>query len=839
MTLPVPDDFARQRQAISTTQVADLSSPGEALDGLAARLADKLVVAWRQGQCRPVEDFLAKYPELQTHPPAALRLVYEEFCLRQELGQEISIDDFAARFPQWDQKLRVLLDCHCLLEAPAADLVFPRIGDVWGDCYVLAELGRGAHGRVFLASQPALADRPVVLKLTPCRGREHLSLARLQHTGIVPLFFARDDPARNLRTLCMPYFGGIPLAQLLEALRGIAPEARTGEHIMQALDKAQEAAPVKLPFKSPFRLVLGKINFMQAICWIGAGLADALQYAHERGLVHLDIKPPNVLLAADGQPMLLDFHLAQAPIRPNQTAPERIGGTLAYMPREQQAAMAALEVGQPIATVVDARADIYSLGALLYEALGGKVPVLPGISPPLHRCNPQVSVGLSDIIARCLAWQAGDRYADAAALAADLRRHLHDQKLKGVRNRSWGERWQKWRRRSPGKFWMAMLAAVAVGAIALAADLTWHSYSEQVATMERKREGAQLALTRGQELVAKHHYDRAVDLFKHGLNLIQDNPDVNSLWNQLRAQLDRVRQLQVRRDLHRAADWIHQEVEAIRYDYVFGSDDLSPQQLRRLQTSCATAWDKRRAIMKRAKTLPAADKQRLQTDLFDLAVILSDVSVRLAPRHEVGAARRHALEILDEAEKLFGPSAVLERERLLQEEALGDRDQGRRSVEGPLRTAWDHCLLARSLMRSQQWRRAEAELDKALDLEPQGFWPNYYQAVCAYESRHYHEAVNGFRVCIALKPTSSACFFNRAQAHAALKQSDKALANYRHVLKGGMDLIGIEPATVHYRIALIYEQQGDRKTAVRNLKKALLVDPQHQAALGLWKRLHH
>src|SRR5262249_11707984 len=154
--------------------------------------------------------------------------------------------------------------------------VFPRIGDVWGDCYVLAELGRGAHGRVFLASQPALADRPVVLKLTPCRGREHLSLARLQHTGIVPLFFARDDPARNLRTLCMPYFGGVTLAQLLEALRGIAPEGRTGEHIMQVLDQAQEAAPVKLPLKSPFRLVLGKINFMQAICWIGAGLADAL-----------------------------------------------------------------------------------------------------------------------------------------------------------------------------------------------------------------------------------------------------------------------------------------------------------------------------------------------------------------------------------------------------------------------------------------------------------------------------------------------------------------------------------------------------------------------------------
>jgi tetratricopeptide (TPR) repeat protein len=346
-------------------------------------------------------------------------------------------------------------------------------------------------------------------------------------------------------------------------------------------------------------------------------------------------------------------------------------------------------------------------------------------------------------------------------------------------------------------------------------------------------------LTRGQALVAKRYYDQAVDTFERGLKPVQDNPDASSLRRQLREQLDRARQLQVMGNLHRAAEWIHQEVESIRYDYVFGSDALSSQQLRGLQTSCATAWDKRRKIMKRSRALPAADQGRLRTDLFDLAVILADVSVRLAPRREVGAARRHALEILDEAEKLFGPSAVLERERLLHAEAPGDRDQGRRTAQGPLRTAWEHCLLARSLMRAQQWRQADAELEKALDLEPQGFWPNYYQAVCAYESRRYHEAVNGFHICIALKPTSAACFFNRAQAHAALKQSDKALRNYRHIFKDGMDLKGIEPAMVYYRIALLYEQQRDRKAAVRNLKKALSMDPQHQAALALWKRLHH
>ena len=72
-----------------------------------------------------------------------------------------------------------------------------------------------------------------------------------------------------------------------------------------------------------------------------------------------------------------------------------------------------------------------------------------GHLPPLHSCNPQVPLGLSDIIAKCLASEAVSRYADAGALAADLWGHLNDMPLKGVANRSAGERWRKWRRRKP------------------------------------------------------------------------------------------------------------------------------------------------------------------------------------------------------------------------------------------------------------------------------------------------------------------------------------------------------------------------------------------------------
>src|SRR5262245_50041786 len=91
-------------------------------------------------------------------------------------------------------------------EEPTEPL-FPACGETFADCQLLVELGSAPQSRVFLATQPLLANRPVVLKLTPCDGQEHLALARLLHAHIVPLHFVQDFPARNLRMMCMPYLG--------------------------------------------------------------------------------------------------------------------------------------------------------------------------------------------------------------------------------------------------------------------------------------------------------------------------------------------------------------------------------------------------------------------------------------------------------------------------------------------------------------------------------------------------------------------------------------------------------------------------------------------------------
>ena len=99
---------------------------------------------------------------------------------------------------------------------------------------------------------------------------------------------------------------------------------------------------MSFPSQGPYRGTLARSTYVQAIAWIGACLADGLQYAHDRGLVHMDIKPSNVLLTGDGQPMLLDFHLARGAIDPADPLPRGLGGTTAYASPEQRAAMASI-----------------------------------------------------------------------------------------------------------------------------------------------------------------------------------------------------------------------------------------------------------------------------------------------------------------------------------------------------------------------------------------------------------------------------------------------------------------------------------------------------------------
>jgi serine/threonine protein kinase/lipoprotein NlpI len=841
------DDYAGQSHSAC--------DPGADREALVAHLAEDMADSWGQGRFHRVEHYLDLHPELRGTLRAVMDLLYEELSLCREHGQPVNPQQVIQRFPHWEAHIKVLLGCMVALEAAPVPAI-PEVGETLGDFRLLAVLGEGGQGRVFLASQISLGDRPVVLKLSARRGDEHLSLARLQHTHIVPLLSASDDLVRHLRILCMPYFGGLTLAAILERLRPHTVDQRAGRHLLQILDAERIAAPVPLPpGRDPVTPFLQRASYVQAVSWIGACLAEALKYAHERGLVHLDLKPSNVLLTADRQPMLLDFHLAREPLRPGDIG-IRFGGTPAYMSPEQKRATAAIREGGAARDTIDGRSDIYSLGLVLYWALGGPLPD-DGASafPPLRQCNPQVSTGLSDIIARCLMSRPEQRYPDAGRLAADLWAHLNDAPLKGVANRSLSERWAKWRRRKPHLLALLVLSAVVLvmaGAALVVVGLH---------VRQRLEEGA-TALAEGERFLQRGENADAISVLKRELSRLESLPGSSQLKQKLASRLRLAARMQSAQELHDIAD---------RCRFLYGVDFYPSARLRSLEARCRAFWEQRDTILDRVgKDLDPSTEQRVRTDLLDLAILGADLRVRLADPGQVPAARREALQALEQVEQIAGPSAVLFRERQTHAEKLGLTDVARRAREQaarcPPRGAWEHYALGRALLRSDQLEAAAGHLDQAVALQPDGLWPSFYQGVCCHRLGRFEDAAAAFGICTALAPKVAGCFFNRALALAELKRNDRALRDFDHALELDPDFAeaalnrgllhlrekrldlaeadfrraiakGADPARSHYQLALVSLARNDRAGAVSHLNECRRFDPAHQPAAALLSKL--
>jgi serine/threonine protein kinase len=336
---------------------------------------------------------------------------------------------------------------------------------------------------VFLAHQCDLADRLVVLKVSAHTALESLLLAQLQHANIVPIHSAHR--AGRLQALCMPYLGSDTLADVYRYLTSLTHWPCSGRGLANTLTAlkastvprppAQPAAhpePPPAAERRPDALLerMGRFGYVKTVLWLGEQLADGLAHAHERGVVHRDVKPANVLLTDGGWPMLLDFNMA-TDTRPHAApAGKSIGGTLPYMSPEQ------LEVLAGHARPVDLRSDVYSLGVILFELLTLSRPYpaaqqltgpaitqmcaeRAGPPPRLHSCL--VSYGVESIVRRCLEPDPDRRYQSARELKEDLGRQQADLPLRYASDPSLCERFGKWARRHADPTYAAGLAAVA------------------------------------------------------------------------------------------------------------------------------------------------------------------------------------------------------------------------------------------------------------------------------------------------------------------------------------------------------------------------------------------
>jgi serine/threonine protein kinase/tetratricopeptide (TPR) repeat protein len=734
-----------------------------------SRQVQAMVLSWARGERVTAQQLLARLPGLDDE--AAIRLIYEEVCLRRDAGQEIATTEVVSQFPRWKDELEVLLGCDRMLRPFSRAAALPEAGEDLGPFRLLKELGRGASGRTYLAGEPALADRLVVLKVISDDQEEHLSLARLQHTHIIPLFSEQTFPERRLRALCMPYLGGTSLARILEGVSAIPPPRRRGRDLLEVLDLVQINYPVPWNSDGPCRRYLEQASFVQAVCWIAACLADALQCAHAHGLIHLDVKPSNVLIAGDGLPMLLDFHLARRPIQAGELISDRLGGTPGWMAPEHRAAFEAVSLGNAVAEPVDPRTDLYALGLLLREALFGPAAAQDSADARAwRRRNPEVSVGLADVVQKCLAAKPCDRYGDAGAMADDLRRELNDLPLRGVPNRSLAESWRKWRRRRPAAFlrWAAWLTtAAAIVAVLVLVQALYRQRAHDI-------RGIETALADGEALRIDGRFNESAQTLGRGLERARSVPAVTQLTSALSEQFRLARRGQKAAALHDLA-------ELVRFRY--GIDLPAAVEAQALLRNVRTIWDGRDFLLSsQAGALDAKTERAIRADLLDLAILWAELRVQQAASADALLARRDAVTVLDLANAVCGPSTRLDRLR----RAIAGTPAQSESAQAPdpiTATAFDHYDVGRSYLRSGAFREAAQEFQRVVDERPQDFWPNFYQGLCAYRLEQFQEALSAFRTCTALAPSSSQCYFNRALAAEALGRFDLASRDYSHALE--------------------------------------------------------
>jgi tetratricopeptide (TPR) repeat protein len=605
----------------------------------------------------------------------------------------------------------------------------------------------------------------------------------LQHSHIVPLYSAHDFPERGLHGLCMPYFGGFTLAELLSKFEPKFEREVTGQDLLAELGRANSTV-VDESMRSPTRSFLQHASAAEVVCWIGACLADALQYAHDRGLLHLDVKPSNILIAADGTPMLLDFHLARPPLQEDEPAPARLGGTSGFMPPEQVEAMQAVASAGFIRQPVDARADVFALGVLLDHCLRkftGK--------------ELATSIALADILRRCTATLAADRYPTAGALANDLRRHLSDLPLQGVANRSLPERWNKWRRRRPYALPLAMtlaaLVLVLVGLIIRAGQLV---------------RGAGESLGNGERNLAERRYREAGESFRAGEAFISGVPGQRELRERLRQGRIAAERGQMAADLHALC-------ERVRPLYGAESNESNA-----VAEQCRALWDRRDAIRRQlADRDPAEESWR--SDLLDLGILTAHLEVRTAAPAVREAACKNALATLDEAEQLFGPSGVLELERTRFARELGNtalaEESTRRFERMTPRTAWEHQVVGRALLIAGKLDDAARHLDLGLALDPRSLWAHYYKGESCLRRGQTVEAIAEFSACIALAPESPWCFHNRGLAYLKGDRLESALVDFNRALTIDPDF-----GNAYLSRAAVLQKLGREQDAQADLRKA-------------------
>lgn len=419
------------------------------LSGKQLRLVvDEIVDRWRGGDPPDASAVLAEYPQLREHHSLAVDLAYEEFCLRQEAGESLDQRRFCQQFSQFQYSLARMLNLHRVLQSQALGLSpkdkekveWPQLGSRWLDWTLLEEIGRGAFSRVYLAEEPSLGNRRVVVKCSTSGAGEAFLLGKLAHEHVMPIHSIRHDEPRQLVGICMPYVGRVTLADVLNRLVESSAQQVSTAVFAPQLGNWRAAVPEQS--------ITGP-GYLTATVRLIEKVARGLALAHQENVLHGDIKPSNIILAFDGEPLLVDFNLSD-----DGASNRRLGGTPPYMAPERLSLLTPEGVQEfdRTNTELSLRSDVFSLGIVLCELLYGDTPydfaieeLTAGYCPRRanlvsDRCvsGEAVPRELQELLLRAIALEPNERVRSARDFADELCRWANERAAPAqVKPRRW------------------------------------------------------------------------------------------------------------------------------------------------------------------------------------------------------------------------------------------------------------------------------------------------------------------------------------------------------------------------------------------------------------------
>lgn len=773
-----------------------------------------LEYGWREGNPRLLDWYHERFPDVFENRELVAGIAFEEYRLRCQSGESVLAEEYrdvygvdVSRWPSgkeverpWSERSTFRRSRRNEGGGRRGDSVSIRISEgprkersaelcpllPGSRCFgfeIESELGRGSSAIVYLAKQESLANRHVVLKMSNVPTAEPERLARLQHANIVPLFSYHQQDGLNV--MCLPYLGRHTLLDWISHLRTLEkPPASTDDFVttfspsggpektaapgagsMAATEwssrdtasnaGARASATLEL---APVWQELRQAPYEKTVLRIVTDLARGLAYAHGQQILHLDLKPGNILLTDDGRPMLLDFHLS-AKLRGDTALDEVGGGTLPYMSPEQLQAL----YGR---ATVDAGSDLFSLGVVLFELLTGKLPypnrrnvpdqrvgpaperrhtndVLRAMEedrqriPSIRKLNPLVSPGTAAIIRKCLHPNSRLRYQSASQLVEDLERQQQDRPLRFAPNPSLFERFRKWRRRHPRlTLALPITAASLAGTVLLLSVAAWN-------------------LKRVPELEAVQCFDE----------LSRSGPELKALLFLATVPERPVGIADPRETVEKGRQLIAP----------YGVDTTDQ-------------WMKRPFY----RFLPPEKKEMARKEIGQMLFLLSEVIASSSRAHAAEPVGEDASEASDRRERLEqalhwnrrayeclkdqGTAGLVLRQQASLLRRLGRAGEAD-AIDQDLaeRKSFDVAWLLLETSPDESHRDAEGRLDELLKDSPSDFIVWFVAGNCYLEMREYAHAENCFTVCVTLDPNSTAARMMRVESRLYLLQWQAAL----------------------------------------------------------------